>query len=85
VADTNSRPGRVAVLGGGPAGMATAVTTGLRASELAGLTRADTHLDDGPHLECHWFSWRNTSSSASLDRSDRTSTASRPNRPLSNR
>jgi integrase/recombinase XerD len=30
-----------------------AVTTGLRASELAGLTRADTHLGDGPHLECH--------------------------------
>ena len=30
-----------------------AVTTGLRAGELAGLTRADTHLGDGPHLECH--------------------------------
>ena len=30
-----------------------AVTTGLRASELAGLTRADTHLGGGPHLECH--------------------------------
>ena len=33
--------------------MLVAVTTGLRASELAGLTRADTHLGDGPHLECH--------------------------------
>jgi integrase/recombinase XerD len=31
----------------------TAVTTGLRASELAGLTRAGTHLGGGPHLECH--------------------------------
>jgi integrase len=31
----------------------TAVTTGLRASELAGLTRTDTHLGGGPHLECH--------------------------------
>ena len=30
-----------------------AVTTGLRASELAGLTRTDTHLGGGPHLECH--------------------------------
>ena len=30
-----------------------AVTTGLRAGELADLTRADTHLGDGPHLECH--------------------------------
>ena len=30
-----------------------AITTGLRASELAGLTRTDTHLGDGPHLECH--------------------------------
>ncbi len=33
--------------------MLVAVTTGLRASELTGLTRADTHLGDGPHLECH--------------------------------
>jgi len=33
--------------------MLAAVTTGLRAGELAGLTRADTHLGDGPHLECH--------------------------------
>ena len=33
--------------------MLTAVTTGLRASELAGLTRAGTHLGSGPHLECH--------------------------------
>jgi len=33
--------------------MLAGVTTGLRASELAGLTRADTHLGDGPHLECH--------------------------------
>jgi integrase/recombinase XerD len=33
--------------------MLVAITTGLRASELAGLTRADTHLGDGPHLECH--------------------------------
>jgi integrase/recombinase XerD len=34
--------------------MLVALTTGLRASELAGLTRDDTHLGgDGPHLECH--------------------------------
>jgi integrase/recombinase XerD len=33
--------------------MLVAVTTGLRASELTGLTRADTHLGNGPHLECH--------------------------------
>ena len=33
--------------------MLVAVTTGLRAGELAGLTRADTHLGTGPHLECH--------------------------------
>src|ERR1039457_7561952 len=33
--------------------MLVAITTGLRASELAGLTRADIHLGDGPHLECH--------------------------------
>ena len=33
--------------------MLAAVTTGLRAGELAGLTRADTHLGDGPHLDCH--------------------------------
>ena len=30
-----------------------AVTTVLRASELAGLTRADIHLGGGSHLECH--------------------------------
>lgn len=33
--------------------MLVAVTTGLRAGELAGLTRADTHLGAGPHVECH--------------------------------
>jgi integrase/recombinase XerD len=31
----------------------TAVHTGLRVSELTGLTIADTHLGDGPHLRCH--------------------------------
>jgi site-specific recombinase XerD len=31
----------------------TAVHTGLRVSELTGLTIADTHLADGPHLRCH--------------------------------
>lgn len=31
----------------------TAVHTGLRVSELTGLTIADTHLSDGPHLRCH--------------------------------
>jgi site-specific recombinase XerD len=30
-----------------------AVTTGLRASELTGLTRADLHLGTGAHLRCH--------------------------------
>lgn len=30
-----------------------AVTTGLRASELTGLTRADLHLGTGAHLLCH--------------------------------
>ena len=33
--------------------MLVAITTGLRASELAGLTRTGIHLGDGPHLECH--------------------------------
>jgi integrase/recombinase XerD len=31
----------------------TAVHTGLRVSELTGLTIADAHLGDGPHLRCH--------------------------------
>jgi len=31
----------------------TAVHTGLRVSELTGLTIADTRLGDGPHLRCH--------------------------------
>ncbi len=33
--------------------MLVAITTGLRASEPASLTRADTHLGTGPHLGCH--------------------------------
>lgn len=30
-----------------------AVQTGLRISELIGLTRSDVHLDPGPHVACH--------------------------------